>query len=67
MKAIFNTTTLKFKTYEGWTEYGETKNSQYINGIEDAMLFTDSEAEANVLKAPLEWRTVNPRVNWRMV
>lgn len=67
MKAIFNEQTLKFKTYEGWTEYGETKNSQYINGLEDAMLFTDGEAERNPLKYPLAWRTVNPRVNWRMV
>lgn len=66
MKAIFNERTKQFKTYDDWTEYGETDKSQYINGLEDVMLFTNKEAALNVLKKPLAWRHINPRVNWRM-
>jgi hypothetical protein len=66
MKAIFNEQTLKFKTYEGWTELTRSKKGTVINGLEDVMLFTHNEATLNVLKKPLAWRHVNPRVNWRM-
>ncbi len=66
MKGIFNTKTSKFKTYEGWTELTKSKKGTVINGLEDVMLYTNEEAALNVLKKPLEWRHINPRVNWRM-
>ena len=64
MHGIFNTKTKKFKTYEGWTEYDNKNNT--INDLRDVMLFTNKERKLNVLKKPLEWRQVNPRVNWKM-
>lgn len=66
MKGIFNERTLKFKTYEGWTEVVKSKKGVVIQGLEDVMLFTNSEAKMNTLAKPLAWRYINPRVNWRM-
>ena len=67
MKGIFNTSTRKFKTYEGWTDLEITKRSTVIKGLEDVMLFTKGEAEMNKLMYPLEWRHINPRLKWRML
>ena len=66
MKGIFNTDTLKFRTYDGWTALEVTKRSTEIQGLEDVMLFTKREAEINKLMPPLEWRHINPRLKWRM-
>jgi hypothetical protein len=66
MNAIFNTKTSKFKTYDGWTELEVGKKGTAINGLQDVMLFTEGERKLNVLPTPLEWRHINPRVNWRM-
>ena len=65
MNAIFNEQTLKFKTYDGWTELEIGKKGTVIKGLQDVMLFTDGERALNVLTAPLAWRHINPRVNWR--
>jgi len=67
MKALYNVETCKFKTYDGWTEYVEDKKGKQIKGLEDAQLYTASEAARNPAVYPLEWRTVNPRVNWKML
>jgi len=67
MKAIFNTRTKRFKTYAGWTDYEESKKGKVIKGLEDVMLYTEKEAALNVLKKPLEWRHINPRINWKML
>lgn len=67
MKGIYNKTTHKFKTYDDWTEYEQTDKAKTIKGLEDVLLFTSGEAYRNALKQPLEWRHINPRVNWRMI
>ena len=67
MKGLFNTRTNKFKTYEGWTDYEINKKGKVVKGLEDVMLYTEKEAALNVLKKPLEWRHINPRINWKML
>jgi len=67
MYGIFNTSTSKFKTYEGWTELDHSRKGTVIKGLQDVMLFTNKERALNELKEPLQWRHINPPVNWRMI
>ncbi len=67
MKALYNTETGSFKTYDGWTTLQGDPKAPILTGIENIQLFTKREAEMNVLDAPLVWRHVNPRIKWRML
>ena len=67
MKAIWHKGKKEYVCYEGYTETVTTNKGTIINGLENVLLFTNGEAALNTLPASQEWRTVQPRINWRML